>query len=98
MVQVVPVVLVPQVAILDLGKMRVLPRYSQRQAELVMQGHDDSDLAAAAASSLQPTPVTVMGLSISADHRVVDGAAVARFSNTFKRFLEDPSVMLAHLR
>ena len=95
MVQVVPVVLVPQVAILALGKMRVLPRYSQRQAELVMQGHNDGDLAAAA---LQPTPVTVMGLSISADHRVVDGAAVARFSNTFKRFLENPSVMLAHLR
>ena len=91
---VTPVVLVPQVAIMALGKMRVVPRYSQQQAEQVMRRHNEDDLA----SALQPTPVTVMGLSISADHRVLDGAAVARFSNTFKRFLEDPSSMLAQLR
>ena len=90
---VTPVVLVPQVAILALGKMRVVPRYSPRQAEQVMRGNDDGDLAIP-----QPTPMTVMCLSISADHRVLDGAAVARFSNTLKSFLEDPSLMLTHLR
>ncbi|KAI8463741.1 MAG: lipoamide acyltransferase [Monoraphidium minutum] len=40
----------------------------------------------------------VMGFSFGADHRVVDGAAVAAFSNDFKRLLEEPSYLLMHLR
>lgn len=40
----------------------------------------------------------VLGFSWGADHRVVDGAAVAAFSNTFKRLVERPAALLAHLR
>jgi 2-oxoisovalerate dehydrogenase E2 component (dihydrolipoyl transacylase) len=40
----------------------------------------------------------VMGFSFGADHRVVDGAAVAAFANTFKRLMEEPSQLLMHLR
>jgi pyruvate dehydrogenase E2 component (dihydrolipoamide acetyltransferase) len=37
---------------------------------------------------------TVMPLSLSCDHRVVDGAEGARFLNTVKRLLEDPATLL----
>ena len=36
----------------------------------------------------------VMYLSISLDHRVVDGAVAARFMNVVKKYLEDPKLLL----
>jgi 2-oxoisovalerate dehydrogenase E2 component (dihydrolipoyl transacylase) len=40
------------------------------------------------------TPAHVMNVSWAADHRVVDGATLARFSNAWKAYLEQPSLML----
>lgn len=40
----------------------------------------------------------VMTFSWSADHRVIDGGTIARFSNRWKEYLEDPSAMLLALR
>lgn len=40
----------------------------------------------------------VMQASWSADHRVVDGATMSRFSNTWKGLLEEPSNMILELR
>jgi len=40
----------------------------------------------------------IMEASWSADHRVVDGATMARFSNAWKELLENPSLMLLHLK
>jgi len=37
---------------------------------------------------------TMMTVTLSADHRVVDGAAAAEFLRTFKSLLEDPGLML----
>jgi 2-oxoisovalerate dehydrogenase E2 component (dihydrolipoyl transacylase) len=34
----------------------------------------------------------------SADHRVIDGATVTRFNNRFKSFIQEPSLMLLHLK
>jgi 2-oxoisovalerate dehydrogenase E2 component (dihydrolipoyl transacylase) len=43
-------------------------------------------------------PAQIMTVSWAADHRVVDGATMARFSNAWKGYLESPLQMLAHLR
>ena len=39
----------------------------------------------------------VMGVSWGADHRIVDGATLARFSNAVKALLKDPERLLLHL-
>jgi pyruvate dehydrogenase E2 component (dihydrolipoamide acetyltransferase) len=41
------------------------------------------------------TVATVMTLSLSSDHRVIDGAMAAGFLQMVKRFIETPSLMLA---
>ncbi|KAK3089276.1 hypothetical protein FSP39_002271 [Pinctada imbricata] len=40
----------------------------------------------------------VMCVSWSADHRIIEGACMARFSNLWKQYLENPGMMLLHLR
>jgi pyruvate dehydrogenase E2 component (dihydrolipoamide acetyltransferase) len=51
-----------------------------------------------------PTPVVrdgnivvrnIMSVTMSCDHRVVDGATGAKFLQTFKQMLEQPAMMLA---
>lgn len=39
----------------------------------------------------------IMAVSWSADHRVIDGATMARFSNRWRYMLETPASMLLHL-
>ena len=36
--------------------------------------------------------------TLSADHRVLDGASVARFCNKWKKYIEEPELMLFNLR
>ena len=40
----------------------------------------------------------VMGVSWGADHRVIDGATLTRFSNACKSLLEEPTRLLLHMR
>jgi len=37
---------------------------------------------------------TVMEITLSCDHRIVDGAVAAEFGNAFKKFIENPLLML----
>lgn len=39
-------------------------------------------------------PGKIMNVTISADHRVVDGAAAAQFLNTLKKYLENPAILI----
>jgi 2-oxoisovalerate dehydrogenase E2 component (dihydrolipoyl transacylase) len=86
-----PVLVVPQVAIGAFGRLQVLPRYVGKSGKAATP----SDVANGDATAV---PSTVMNISWSADHRVVDGATVARFSNVWKNFIEDPSTMLVSMR
>ena len=51
-------------------------------------------IAAAGAPSLRVVAAHVLNVSWSADHRVVDGATLARFSNAFKGLVESPLQLL----
>jgi pyruvate dehydrogenase E2 component (dihydrolipoamide acetyltransferase) len=44
----------------------------------------------------QVTPRVMLPLSLSYDHRVIDGAAAARFTRRLGELLEDPLLMLLH--
>lgn len=44
------------------------------------------------------TAQDLLAVSFSADHRVIDGATVARFSNEWKSYLAQPGSMLMHLK
>jgi len=86
-----PVLVVPQVAIGAIGRMQVLPRY-------VGKGGKAATAEDVANGTAVQVPATIMNISWSADHRVVDGATVARFSNAWKGFIEQPSTMLSAMR
>ncbi|KAH9607336.1 hypothetical protein KSS87_005901 [Heliosperma pusillum] len=43
-------------------------------------------------------PVPVMNVNIGADHRVLDGATVAKFCNEWKSLVEKPELLLLHMR
>ncbi|KAK4380055.1 hypothetical protein RND71_001917 [Anisodus tanguticus] len=43
-------------------------------------------------------PASVMTINVAADHRVLDGATVARFCNDWKIFVEKPDLLLLHTR
>ncbi|GAB4191463.1 MAG: pyruvate dehydrogenase complex dihydrolipoamide acetyltransferase [Simkaniaceae bacterium] len=42
----------------------------------------------------QAAPGKILQLSLSSDHRVIDGADAAQFLNTVKKYLENPAVLL----
>ncbi len=67
-----PIINPPQVAILLIGRNRVMPQIVEEQFE----------------------PRLVMPLSITYDHRLVDGAAAARFLNEVKSYLAAPGRLL----
>ncbi|MFT6898039.1 MAG: 2-oxoisovalerate dehydrogenase E2 component (dihydrolipoyl transacylase) [Paraglaciecola sp.] len=46
----------------------------------------------------QVQAVNIMHISWSGDHRIIDGATMVRFNNTWKAYLEQPLTMLTTLR
>ena len=86
-----PVLVVPQVAIGAFGRMQVVPRYVGKDGKAATS----TDVMNGTANAV---PSTIMNISWSADHRVVDGATVARFSNAWKGYIENPNTMLSTMR
>lgn len=77
-----PVIVDGQVAILGVGRMRDVP-----------------DVAARVDGSWEVRGVkNVCNFSWSADHRVVDGATMARAAGVVRSLVEEPDVMVMHLR
>jgi len=69
----IPIINMPEVAIVALGKIQKLPRFD-----------DEGNIVSR----------SVMNVSWSGDHRVIDGGTIARFCNLWKSYLEVPSTML----
>lgn len=80
-----PIITPPQVAIGALGQIRRLPRF-------VTPSSTDP------AESQTIEEAHICAVSWAADHRVVDGATVARFHKSFKEYMEDPIRLLLELR
>ncbi|KAJ1692096.1 hypothetical protein LUZ63_008794 [Rhynchospora breviuscula] len=72
-----PLLNLPEVAIIALGRIQRLPRFDE-----------DGNIY----------PASVTNVTIGADHRVVDGATVARFCNEWKNLIEKPQLLLLHMR
>lgn len=49
-------------------------------------------------SAGQVTRAHIMNISWSADHRIIDGATMCRFSNLWKEYLENPASMVLDLK
>ncbi|XWS14106.1 hypothetical protein CRYUN_Cryun36dG0094600 [Craigia yunnanensis] len=43
-------------------------------------------------------PASIITVNIGADHRVLDGATVARFCNEWKQFIEKPELLMLHMK
>ena len=59
----------------------------------LLNGTKISTAAQANDPNVKVTPSTIMNISWSADHRVIDGATVARFSKLWSSYLENPMLI-----
>jgi pyruvate dehydrogenase E2 component (dihydrolipoamide acetyltransferase) len=78
-----PIVNPPQCAILGVGRVKEVPAFLAR-GESASGGEGD-----------QVVRRSVLNLSLSFDHRVVDGAPAAEFLRRIKHYLEHPHLLLA---
>lgn len=74
-----PTILRPQVAIMAIGRAKKIAKYVE-----------DSTLP----DGYKFVPADTINISISADHRILDGATVAKFSSRMKELIENPNLML----
>ncbi|OMH86303.1 Lipoamide acyltransferase component of branched-chain alpha-keto acid dehydrogenase complex, mitocho [Zancudomyces culisetae] len=81
-----PVIVESQVCIGAFGRIQRLPRFAHMT-------HPETGV-----ESEVMVPKSILVSNWSADHRVVDGATMARFVKLFKSYLENPSLMLSQMR
>lgn len=78
----IPVILPPEIVIGALGKVQRLPRFESSDSGIDVK-IEGQDL---------------IQVVWSADHRIVDGATLSRFSNLLKSYLEDPRNALLEMK
>ena len=78
----VPTILRPQAAIIAIGRATKIAKYV-----------DDDDHP----DGHRFVPIDSVTFSISADHRVIDGATVARYTQTMKNLIANPNLMMLHM-
>lgn len=81
-----PVIVEREVAILGIGRVRTVPAFA-----------DDADESTSAAAQ-RIVKRHVCHFSFSADHRVVDGATLARAAEVIRELVEKPDTMIVSLR
>ncbi|KAI9295197.1 hypothetical protein K502DRAFT_316055 [Neoconidiobolus thromboides FSU 785] len=81
-----PVVVTSELCIGALGRIQKLPRFEVKVDELT-----GKSIETVVAHNIMP-------ISFSADHRVVDGATLARFSEKWRQLVEDPVSLIAYLK
>ena len=74
---VAPVIVSSEVAILGVGKARIIPAFDEQESIIKKE---------------------IMNFSWSADHRVVDGATMAKMAERVRAFTEEPGLTMARLR
>jgi 2-oxoisovalerate dehydrogenase E2 component (dihydrolipoyl transacylase) len=74
---VAPVVVTSEVAILGMGRARIVPEFDECGVVV---------------------PKTVVTFSWAADHRVVDGASMARMAALVRSLIEEPELMMARMK
>jgi pyruvate dehydrogenase E2 component (dihydrolipoamide acetyltransferase) len=82
-----PIINHPETAILGLGAIKDRPWVVEREPS--RGPREDGDAVSKAVEARK-----VMTLSLSIDHRVIDGADAAQFVNTLKEYLENPELLL----
>ena len=96
-----PLVHPPQAAIVAIGRARALPRFAAAAPTGGGGGGGNGGNGGRGGPdplSLRVESHLLMDVSWGADHRVVDGAEVARLSNCWRGLLEEPSRLLLHMR
>jgi pyruvate dehydrogenase E2 component (dihydrolipoamide acetyltransferase) len=83
-----PIINYPETAILGLGAIEQRPTVVDSETRSVSDGASDS------AASAEVVARHTLPLSLSIDHRVIDGAEAATFVNTLKEYLADPTLLL----
>ncbi|CAG8490350.1 13697_t:CDS:2 [Acaulospora morrowiae] len=81
-----PVAVTSELCIVAVGKIQRLPRFETFKDETTGKIMENV------------VPKHIMPVSFSADHRVIDGATVARFSEVWRTLLENPALLSAELR
>jgi pyruvate dehydrogenase E2 component (dihydrolipoamide acetyltransferase) len=86
-----PIVNPPQCAILGVGRVKEVPAFLARGGQTAARPGE----SASGGEGDQVVRRSVLNLSLSFDHRVVDGAPAAEFLRRVKHYLEHPDLLLA---